>query len=332
VYDNVGLVYDAAGVRTATADGLNPPEAVSVYGPAGALSWSWSVGTGATYIVDTARQNEGSPAGAADVFAMSLGGSAPTTVAGLSSTAAAPTPAWTTPLPGCSADNSVGGTYTGIQAADDGSLVAVQCVDSASSPPSARVYALDGQTGAVKWYYDATVADGVKVGQGQVQVTGDGAWVLFVNEQGVPTPNTAEAYVLDGRTGALRGNVTIPFFITAAISDSGNYLIVGDESVAHVNSWSAATGAYAPAFDITPPTGPQVRRARARRPRRARRSPPPNPARAPVPCVRAGFRGISRSRPAPTRRSFSSWAASRATCSRCRSRPSTRTTRCSPTS
>ena len=259
-----------------------------MYGPTGALSWSWSVGTGATYIVDTARHNEGSPAGAADVFAMSLGGSAPTTVAGLSSTAAAPTPAWTTPLPGCNADNSVGGTYTGIQAADDGSLVAVQCVDSASSPPSARVYALDGQTGAVKWYYDATVADGVKVGQGQVQVTGDGAWVLFVNEQGVPTPNTAEAYVLDGRTGALRGNVTIPFFITAAISDSGNYLIVGDESVAHVNSWSAATGAYAPAFDITPPTGPQVRRARARRPLRSA----PAPHRPPPPPVIAIEKGL----------------------------------------
>lgn len=98
---------------------------------------------------------------------------------------------------------------------------------------------------------------GVKLGQGSIEITNTGNFVLFVNEQGVPTPNTAMAYIIDASTGILRGNITIPFFITAAVSDSGDYVVVGDESVAHVWLWSASAGAYAPAYDITPPSGPR---------------------------------------------------------------------------
>ena len=58
-----------------------------------------------------------------------------------------------------------------------------------------------------------------------MRITGDGAWILFVNEQGEPTPNSSEGWVLDGASGALRGNYTIPFFITAAISDSGEFVV-----------------------------------------------------------------------------------------------------------
>ena len=46
---------------------------------------------------------------------------------------------------------------------------------------------------------------------------------------------------------------TSSFFITAAISDSGNYVVVGDDGPVHVWEWAADVGAWSPAFDLTPP-------------------------------------------------------------------------------
>ena len=143
-----------------------------------------------------------------------------------------------------------GGTYQGIEASDSGNRVAVQCPHSAATP-TARVYSIAGQTGKVEWMYD--LGPSVKLGQGQVQISTDGAWVLFVNEQGTPTPNTAEAFIIDGATGKLRDSVIIPFFITAAISDSGDYVAVGDDPAVHVWKWDAGALKYAPAYDLSPP-------------------------------------------------------------------------------
>jgi hypothetical protein len=201
--------------------------------------------------VDTARHIESAPAGAVDTFgvqATQLG----TTVLGFASGSAGAGPAWSTLLPGCGLDGG-GGTYTGFEAADSGARVAVQCYQARDGNATAGVYALDGQTGAVQWHFD--LGEGVKAGQGQVQITGDGAWVLLVNEQGVPTPNSATAYVIDGATGKLRDAVPIPFFITAAISDSGNYVAVGDNGLAHLWAWDAAAAKYAPSQELTPPGG-----------------------------------------------------------------------------
>ena len=139
-----------------------------------------------------------------------------------------------------------------MEASDSGSRVAVQCHHTAATP-TARVYSIAGQTGAVEWYYD--LGPGVQAGQGQVQISTDGEWVLFVNEQGKPTPNTAEAFVLDGATGKLRDSVVIPFFITAALSDTGDYLAVGDDPAVHVFKWDSGANKYAAAFDVTPPPG-----------------------------------------------------------------------------
>jgi hypothetical protein len=192
------------------------------------------------------------------VFGALLGAtSLPTTLFGLASTLTN-VPVWTTPLPGCSTDQGVGGTYVGIEAAGDGSAVAYQCVytDPSSGAVSSRVYYLNGQTGAVAWFWDATATFGVKAGQGQVQITDSGSFVLLVNEQGVPTPNTAEAYII-AADGTLRGNVTIPFFITAAVSDSGNYVVVGNEGSAGVFLWSSSSNSYQPAYTLTPPMGAQ---------------------------------------------------------------------------
>ena len=228
---------------------LNQPEFIEFYDETGALLSSYANGTG-WYGVDMARHIESPAAGRVDSFGIHVAddGSG-ATVLGFASASASAGPAWSTLLPGCSLDGG-GGTYVGFEASDSGARVAVQCYQNAT----AGVVALDGQTGAVLWHY--ALGQGVKAGQGQVQITGDGAWVLLVNEQGVPTPNSATAYVINGATGVLRGAVPIPFFITAAISDSGNYLAVGDNGLVHLYEWDAASSRYAPsqaAPVITPP-------------------------------------------------------------------------------
>ena len=157
-------------------------------------------------------------------------------------------------LPGCSTDGG-GGTYTGLQASGTGDRVAFLCHHSPApgSPATARVYLIGGQSGHITWSYD--LGTSVQAGQGQVQITQDGAFVLFVNEGGKPTPNSATAFVLDGATGTLRDQIAIPFFITAAISDSGDYVAVGDDPAVHVFLWDATTSKYKPAYDVTPPGG-----------------------------------------------------------------------------
>ena len=246
-YDAVGTTVVASRPFFAVATWLNPPENVEVFDDAGAQRFSFSSGAG-SYLVDTARHAE-SKSLAVDVFVAYVTASG-STLYGLVSTGAG-TPSWSLPLPGCATDGG-GGTYTGIEASDDGSALAFLCHDSTQSPSTARVYGVDGQTGAVSFFYD--LGPSVQAGQGQVQITGDGSFVLFVNEQGKPTPNTAAAFVLD-KTGALRDMVIIPFFITAAISDSGDYIVVGDDPAVHVWKWDAPSAKYVAAYDLNPPGG-----------------------------------------------------------------------------
>ena len=249
MYTSVGVSLHggAAGATYAVADGLNPPQFVDVFAADGSLRWSFGPGAG-TYLVDSARHVESAPAGAVDTFAALVTG-AGTTLFGLTSAATTSYVVWNTTLPDCATDGG-GGTYNGLQASDDGSALAFLCHGA-----TAQAVLLDGQTGDVKWRYD--LGDGVQVGQGSIQIAGAGAFVLFVNEQGKPTPNTAEAFVIDAASGMLRDNITIPFFITAAISDSGDYVVVGDDSNAHVWLFDAASAHYKPAYDLTPPAGPR---------------------------------------------------------------------------
>lgn len=239
--------HAGASPNFAVASYLNQPEFIEVFNTSSVV-WSFSQASG-TYIADQARHAE-SAGLTVDTFGAVIT-STGTTVYGFSSTGSG-VPAWQLPLPGCSSDTG-GGTYTGIESSDSGNLVAFFCPHSGGSgAPTARVYGINGQTGEA-WHYD--LGPTVAAGQGQVQVTADGSWVLFVNEGGKPTPNTATAYVLDGSTGQPRGqdNITIPFFITAAISDSGNYVATGDDGVVHVWEWAADVGAWSPAYDLTPP-------------------------------------------------------------------------------
>ena len=251
-YDAVGISLHGADVTAATfaaGSWLNPPEFTEVFDYSGTQAWTFQAGPG-IYLVDTARHVEAGPsAGAVDTFTAQVSFStAGATLFGHSSTGTG-TPVWNVSLPECSSDIG-GGTYNGLQAADDGSALAFLC-----HAETAKAYLIDGQTGAVRWSYD--VGAGIKVGQGSINIANSGGFVLLVNEQGVPTPNTAEAYIIDATTGTLRDNITIPFFITAAISDTGDYVVVGDDSNAHVWLFSATTGRYAPAYDLTPPAGPR---------------------------------------------------------------------------
>jgi hypothetical protein len=249
VYTSVGTTVLSNGKPYfAVADGLNPPKFVSVFDGAGSLVWSFSNGTG-DFLVDTARHAEGQDNGPVDVYVATCLPGAGCTLFGR--TSATDTTRWSLILPECSV-NVEGGTYINMEASDSGNRVAFLChFSDPQGVATARVYLVGGQTGHITWSYDAPG----KAGQGQVQITASGSYVLFVNEQGVPTPNTAEAFVLDGATGVLRDNVTIPFFITAAISDSGDYIVVGDEPEVHVWKWDDATSKYAPAYDLSPPGG-----------------------------------------------------------------------------
>jgi len=219
-----------------------------VYDGKGALVWTFANATG-DFLVDTARHADGDDHGPVDVFVASCGAAGCVL---FGRTSATDTTRWEVTFPGCTTDEG-GGTYTGFQASDNGNRVAFLCHEGGAggAPPTARVYLVGGQSGRVTWTH--ALDAGVKVGQGQVQITATGSHVLLVNEDGVPTPNSAQAYVLNGTTGALIQTIQIPFFITAAISDSGAFVAVGDDPVVHVWGWDASAGAFAPAYDVAPP-------------------------------------------------------------------------------
>jgi len=252
IYSSAGTTVTGGKPFFAFADGLNAPVFAELYDSTGKLVWTFSNNSGTsspTYLVDTARHCEGADNGAVDIFVAEADANG-VTVYGLSSASTTPTPAWSVPLAGCSIDGG-GGTYQGLQASANGNRVAVQCIHKGTPAPTARVYLIGGQSGKITWSYDLGAS--VKAGQGQVQITQDGSFVLFVNEGGTPTPNTATAYIFDGGKGTLRDSITIPFFITAAISDTGNYVVVGDEPDVHVWMWDAGSAKYAKAYDLAPP-------------------------------------------------------------------------------
>ena len=122
----------------------------------------------AAYLVDQARHVESAAAGAVDTFGAVIT-AAGTTLFGFSASIGAK-PAWTLSLPGCNTDGG-GGTYIGLEASDDGSLVGFFCPHNNGTGVTARVYGVEGQTGKA-WKFD--LGPGVQAGQGQVQVGGCG--------------------------------------------------------------------------------------------------------------------------------------------------------------
>lgn len=168
IYQNVGIVKHVPGgdFGFGLSSYLNNPEFIEVWNET-AVQYTFSYGTGATYLLDTARHNLGVTQGSVDVFTAALGGSKDTTLFGFSSTQTNAAPAWELTLPGCSADNGVGGTYIGMEASDSGNALAFQCVykDPTTGNYSARAYLVDGQGGNATWSFDVTAQYGVKAGQ-----------------------------------------------------------------------------------------------------------------------------------------------------------------------
>lgn len=231
------------------ADGLNAPKFAECYDASGALTWTFSnASSDADFLLDTARHADGTDAGPVDVFVAACDAAG---CVMFGRTSATDTTRWEVTLPSCGTDGG-GGTYTGFQAADDGSAVAFRCYYTGGATPTVRVYLINGLTGSVSWMHDLGTL--IKAGQGQIQISASGSRVLLVNEDGVPTPNSAQAYVFDGPTGNLLTTIQIPFFITAAVSDSGDYVVVGDDPAVHVWKADATTGVFAHAYDVMPPS------------------------------------------------------------------------------
>ena len=219
-------------------------------GPSFRLTPSASCGSSCSLFVDQAR-HAGAAAGApaVDTFVLQVGDGA-CTVSGYYSAGplATGTAAWTTTVPKCDASEGVGGAYRCFQASDDGRLVALQAtgMDTGLPNATARAYAFDGQTGAINWTFDLK---GDPAGQGDITITGDGAWVGFVNEDSEPCPNCAQLHVINGATGALRALVQIPFFIAAGISQDASFAVIQNfthlqGSEPWVMAWNASTAAY----------------------------------------------------------------------------------------
>jgi hypothetical protein len=123
-------------------------------GPAFRLTPAAPCGGSCSLFFDQAR-HAGAAAGApaVDTFVLQVGDGACTVSgyfsAGPRATGAA---AWTTTVPSCDASEGLGGAYRCFQASDDGSLVALQAVGKDAGLPNAtaRAYAFDGQTGAIR--------------------------------------------------------------------------------------------------------------------------------------------------------------------------------------
>lgn len=248
IYTSVGTtVIGSAGSPKpffAVADGLNAPKFAEIFNGEGALVWSFSNSTG-DFIVDTARHADGADNGPVDVFVATCAAGDCTL---FGRTSATDTTRWMVTLPDCATDGG-GGTYTGFQASDNGNSVAFYCRHTAGPSPTSRVYLIGGQTGIITWMKD--LGTGVKAGQAQVQITASGSHVLLVNQGGVPTPNSATAYIFEGTKGVLIDAIPIPFFICAAISDSGDYVAVGDDPSVHV--YKRVAGNFSHAYDVSPP-------------------------------------------------------------------------------
>lgn len=252
IFTSATLSLHPPGAPTFSVAADNGSPYLAVYTTSGALAWRWaSPCAGCAISAASARHAELDPAapGKVDLFAIQSGDTTCVVLGFDSSEGGSATPAWRSVLPGCTAlaQGGVGGTYTGIAASDDGRSIAVlgYGADAAGGNLTARAYLLAGQTGALAWTYDLGARE--QAGQGDIAIGRE--FVCFINDDSVPSPNSAQMHVLAVPSGALRAEVQIPFFIAGAISDDGDYVAV--QNFTHLKGsepwvlrWSAAAGTY----------------------------------------------------------------------------------------
>ena len=232
IYGSAGVARNRGGATFAVGTDFGAAQYVDVVSSAGKVAFRVTPADGCSggcsLYVDQARHLGAADPGAAavDTFVLQVG-DGNCTVSGFVSSGAGATgvPAWTTVVGNCDAGEGVGGAYRCFEASDDGSLVVLSgFAKMGGDVPQARAFAFEGQSGAQRWTYDLKTE---VAGQGDIWLTEpDGAFVAFINEDGNPTPNSAQMHVLLGATGALRQEVQMPFFIAGDISDDGQYIAI----------------------------------------------------------------------------------------------------------
>ena len=321
VYGSAGVARNRAGATFAVGTDSGSSQYVDVVTSAGKVAFrvtpSAPCNGGCSLFVDQARHSAPADPGApaVDVFVLEVGAGNCTVMGYVSSgPGATGSPAWTTSIDNCNAGEGTGGTYNCFAATDDGSMAVLQAYHKiGGNRQRAAAYAFDGQSGKLKWDYDLKVE---VAGQGDIWVSEpDGAFVAFINEDGDPTPNSAQMHVLLGASGDLRAEVQMPFFIAGDISNDGSYIAIQSERRRRGAQQREAQSAIARARKLTS-------RSRARAPY------PPNLRRLHAPrwqrgldreCERATARvqaraHTRRSDRAPRRRSSSGAAPSTSSC------------------
>jgi len=232
IYGSASVARNRGGATFAVGTDFGSAQYVDVVTQAGKVAFrvapSGACSGACSLYVDQARHTGAADPGAPaiDTFVLQVG-DGNCTVMGFVSAGPGATgaPAWTTAIEDCNAGEGVGGTYRCFEASDDGSMAVLSAYHKIGGDRQrAAAYAFDGQTGKLRWDQDLKVE---AAGQGDIWLTSpDGAFVAFVNEDSVPTPNSAQMHVLLGASGKVRAEVQMPFFIAGDISDDGNYIAI----------------------------------------------------------------------------------------------------------
>lgn len=227
----------------ATATDLNDPIMVEVYNvsDSGENMFSYpDARHGASFTVTMARHTEPSPAAAETVDTLVVN-TPPPGMDGCSILAfdslGKGTPTWTLSKLNC--------TVFSASISDDGGLVVVSGGLNIGQPKLAPVvWALEGQTGKVRWQVGGD--DASQVG-GTVKVSALGNYIAYSRADDT-------IVILDGATGAPRGGAINEGWNTAAeLSDTGAYLAFSGQDSASVYAWDAASSSYALKYSIKPP-------------------------------------------------------------------------------
>jgi hypothetical protein len=147
------------------------------------------------------------------------------------------TPTWTL--------NKLNCTVYSASISDDGGLVVVSGGLNIGQPKMAPVvWALEGQTGKVRWQVGGD--DASQVG-GTVKVSALGNYIDYSRADDT-------IVLLDGAKGTVRGGAINEGWNTAAeLSDTGSYLAFSGQDSASVYAWDAASSSYTLKTSIKPP-------------------------------------------------------------------------------
>lgn len=258
VYTSAGVSRHGSGQPTfSVATWLNAPIEVVGFSPASNTSSLWtfqSANTQATFHVDMARHSEVLGTSVVDTVVQETftgsDGFPACAIYGLISNGAGATgvPVWNVTVNQCNTytlDDSV----IQVDISDDGSTVA--WCGAANETVGGKVYmtprawGLDAQTGKVLFMKDLGINQAPAVSS--VSLSSTGAFLAYTYGTSV--------FVMDGRTGVTRANITqLDPSVPAAISDDGTYVVSGAPATMDVWAWTPSTHSYTMIHSLTPPS------------------------------------------------------------------------------